>query len=174
MEFTSYILSFITTILGLCEPFFKKMKVILTFNFFGNLLPAISYLLVGVYNGAAICFFACIQTFVNYIIGLKNKKVPKWLIGVYAVCFLAINMTAYQAWYDIFALIASMLFVLSVAQSNPKYYRALYVSNSCTWILYDFLAKAYGNLFTHIVLFVATSAAIIWRDIKSTKKVVEE
>ena len=63
-----------------------------------------------------------------------------------------------------------LLFVLSVSQSSAKHYRVLYMSNSMIWIAYDFLAGAYGNLFTHVVLFVSTMAAIFLRDIKNRKK----
>lgn len=164
METVSYILSLIATILGLCEPFGKKMQTILMFNFAGNLLVGVSYFLVSGYSGAAICAVACIQVFVNYIYDVKNIKLPKTLVGTYAIAFLAVNLLTFKAWYDILSLIAAMLFVLSVAQSESKHYRVLYFLNSTVWIFYDFLTGAYGNLITHIVLFVATLIAILIRD----------
>lgn len=170
METVSYILSLIATILGLCEPFGKKMQTILIFNFAGNLLVGISYFLVSGYSGAAICAVACIQVFVNYIYDVKSIKLPKVLIVAYAIAFLAVNLVTFKAWYDILSLIAAMLFVLSVAQSEAKHYRVLYFLNSTVWIFYDFLSGAYGNLFTHIVLFVATLIAILIRD-KSKKEI---
>ena len=92
------------------------------------------------------------------------------LIVAYAIAFLAVNLVTFKAWYDILSLIAAMLFVLSVAQSEAKHYRVLYFLNSTVWIFYDFLSGAYGNLFTHIVLFVATLIAILIRD-KSKKEI---
>ena len=142
------------------------MKTILTLNFLGNLLVGISYILVGVKSGALICFVACAQVIINYTFDVRGKKLPIWLVIVHAAVFLAVNILTFAAWYDSFALVAAMLFVLSVAQNNAKYYRVLYVSNSLVWIAYDFLAAAYGNLSTHIVLFVATGIAIIIRDKK--------
>ena len=163
----SYISSFIATVLGLIEPFGKKMKTILTLNFLGNLLVGISYLFVSGYSGAAICFTACVQVLINYSFDAKQKKLPLWLIIIHAVIFLAVNIITFAHWYDIIALAAAMLFVLSVAQSSAKYYRVLYVTNSFLWIFYDFLAGAYGNLLTHIVLFIATMVAIYIRDRKA-------
>lgn len=160
----SYVLSLIATVLGLIEPFGKNMKIILAFNFTGNFLVGLSYLLVGEMSGAAICFVACVQVVINFIFGLKEKKVPTWLVTIYLMSFLAVNLLTFASWYDIFALIAALLFVISVAQSTAKYYRILYFSNSTVWILYDFLAGAYGNLLTHIVLFVATLVSIIVRN----------
>lgn len=170
METISYIASLIATVLGLCEPFWKKMKTILTFNFLGNLLVGISYFLVSGYSGAAICFVACVQVFINYIFDVKGKKIPVVLVIIHAVMFLLVNLFTFKEWYDILSLIAAMLFVLSVAQNDAKYYRIFYFSNSLVWIFYDFLAKAYGNLLTHIVLFLATSLAIFIRDRKKIQK----
>jgi len=164
MATISYIFSFIATILGLIEPFGKKMKTILAFNFTGNLLVGLSYLLIGGMSGAAICFVACVQVVINYIFDMKGKKVPVWLIAVYAIAFLSVNLLTFACWYDAFALIAAVLFVVSVAQSDAKYYRVLYFLNSTVWILYDFLAAAYGNLLTHIVLFIATLVSIVIRN----------
>jgi len=169
MESLSYAASLIATVLGLIEPFGKKMKTILMLNFLGNVLVGISYLLISGYSGAAICFTACIQVLINYTYDARGKKLPKWLIALEAVVFMVINAATFAHWYDILALLAAMLFVLSVSQSNAKHYRVLYMSNSFTWIAYDLLAGAYGNLFTHAVLFIATMSAILIRDIKSKK-----
>ena len=62
-----------------------------------------------------------------------------------------------------------MLFVLSVAQSDAKNYRVIYVPNNLVWIAYDLLAKAYGNLMTHTVLLTALLIAVAVRDGKRLK-----
>lgn len=170
MEIVSWICSFIATILGLCEPFGKKMKTILTLNFIGNLLVGISYLMVSGISGSAVCFIACFQVLVNYIFDSKGKKIPMWVICIHAVAFLAVNLITFAHWYDVIALGAAMFFVISVAQTSTKYYRLLYISNSGLWILYDILAKAYANLITHVVLFIAIGIAIYIRDKKKQIK----
>ena len=76
MATASYILSMIATALGLIEPYNKRMKTILIFNFIGNFLVGLSYLLVKGYSGAAICGVACVQVFINYNFNAKQKKVP--------------------------------------------------------------------------------------------------
>ncbi len=86
----SYILSLIATVLGLIEPFNKKMQMVLVFNFLGNLLVGTSYILAGgldggAVSGAAICYVACIQVFINYYFTAKGKK--RSLVGYnYARC----------------------------------------------------------------------------------------
>ena len=170
MTSISYVLSLVATVLGLIEPFGKNMKTILAFNFTGNLLVGLSYFLIGEMSGASICFVACVQVMINFIFDVKERKIPLWLIVVYMIAFLSVNLLTFANWYDAFALAASALFVVSVAQSDAKYYRVLYFLNSTVWILYDFLSGAYGNLFTHIVLFIATLISIVLRDRKQKKQ----
>ncbi len=162
----AFILSSIATVLGLIEPFNKKMKTILIFNFIGNLLVGVSYLLNKSFSGAAICAVACTQVFINYNFDKKEKKVPIWLLGIYAVAFLGVNMIAFAHWYDVLSLLAALVFVISVAQSDAKYYRIFYMTNSFLWIGYDILAKAYEPLSTHVILFIATIISTIIRDRK--------
>lgn len=164
METLSYIASFIATVLSLLEPYNKKMKTVLVFSFIGNVLVGISYILVGGISGSVICFTAAVQLLINYSFTVRERKIPAAVITVHAAAFLAVNLITFKAWYDVFALIASMLFVLSVAQSNAKYYRAIYIPNCLVWIAYDFMAKAYGNLLTHIVLTIALAGAVFIRD----------
>jgi len=166
MTFISYIFSFIATILGLCEPFGKSMRNILIFNFLGNLFVGLSYFLISGFSGAVICFVACVQVVINYVFDSKKKKIPKWLIAVYAIAFVSVNLISFKAWYDVLSLLAALLFVFSVSQSSAKCYRILYASNSAVWIMYDLMACAYGNFLTHVALFVATTLAMVVRDIK--------
>lgn len=169
MELISGIISVLATIEGLVEPFFKKMKTVLLFNLLGNALVGINYLLSESYSGAIICGVAILGLCINYLFTSREKKIPKWVIGIHAVLFLAANLITFAHIYDILALIASLLFVLSIAQESTKYYRLLYISNSLVWIAYDFFAKSYGNLATHSVLFVAILISIILRDIRTKR-----
>lgn len=169
MQVASYALSLVATVLGLIEPFGKKMKTVLIFNLLGNVLVGISYFLVAGYSGGFICAVAVVELIINYTFTSKDKKIPVWIIVLNACLFIAVNLITFTYWYDLFALLASLLFVLSIAQSTAKFYRVLYILNSLVWIAYDILAGAYGNLFTHVVLFIAILIAIVIRDVKKDK-----
>ena len=84
------------------------------------------------------------------------------------IIIITIAVTTFIQTLSLSVSLIPMLFVLSVAQNEAKYYRILYFLNSAVWILYDVLAEAYGNLFTHIVLVIATFIAIIIRDRKKS------
>lgn len=158
MEYVAYAASFISIILGIFEPFGKKMQTVYILNFLGNLLVGISYFFTSSesFSGAAVCFVACIQVIINFFYDYKKKKLPLVLIAIYAFSFIAVTVSVFSAWFDIFSLCATMLYVASMAQTNVGNYRILYALNSSCWIIYDILSKSYGNLATHIILTIFT------------------
>jgi len=170
MELLSYPVSLAATVLGLIEPFCKKMKTILIFNLLGNVLAGLSYLLTRSYSGCGICLVAALGLIVNYQFTAKDRPIPRWIVCIHAAAFVGVNLMTFAAWYDAFALAASLLFVLSIAQSSAKHYRLLYISNSLCWVVYDIFAGAYANLMTHVVLSVAIFGAILVRDRKQKKQ----
>lgn len=169
----AWILSAVTTVLGIIEPFNKKMVGILIFNFAGNFLVAINYLIVGGEDaavGTAICLVACVQVFINAYFAYKEKKIPTWLLITYLVVFLGVNILAYKAWFDLLALAAAVCYVFSISQQKPAVYRILYCANSALWILYDFMAGVYQNLATHIALTVFTLVSMYVYEGKEKKE----
>ena len=170
MEIVSGVLSVITTAICLIEPFSKNMKTVLVINAIINALVGINYLLTQSYSGAIICGVAIFCLMINYTFTSRDKDIPKWVVGMHAALFLAANLTTFAHVYDILAIIASLLFVLSMAQKSTKYYRLIYISNSLVWIPYDLLAKSYGNLFTHVILAIAILISIYVRDRESKEK----
>ncbi len=168
MEIMSYIASLFATVFGICAPFGKKMRTVLCFNFMTNVMTGISYILIGGYSGGGVAFLGGAQLFINYIFNEKKGKIPAAVVFLHMVAFIVISLCTFSAWYDILMLIASLLFVVSVAQTDSKYYRIIFFTNCATLVFYDLFAKAYGNLFMHIALFSATIVAILIRD--TTKK----
>lgn len=173
-EILSFAASIAATVLGIFEPFNRKMSTVLIFNFLGNLLVGVSYLLVGGMSGALICLVAGVQIVINYIFSIKSQKVPLWLMLIYAGAFTAVNLISFSVWYDIFSLGAALSFVWSVAQPDPKYYRIFLAVNVSMWVVYDILAKAYGNLLVHVVCVITIAAAIYVRDFRKKNGTEDE
>jgi len=146
------------------------MSIILAFNFGANLLVGISYLLVSGFSGAVICFVACVQVVINYFFVVRGRETSELIIFISIILFVFLNVITFKVWYDVLTLMAAIFFVLSVSQSKVKSYRVLYFLNSTVWVIYDFLAGAYGNLITHIVLLIATLGAMLLQYIKDTNK----
>ena len=145
------------------------MKLILLFVFLANTLVATSYLLTGGYNGAASCFVGAAQSIVSYFYDSKNKKIPLWLVGIYALSFVAVNLLVFKEPEDLIAMVASLCFVLSIVQKNGKAFRIATLISTLLWLTYDFtVGETYGPILTHSIQLATVIFGIIIHDIKKT------
>ncbi len=138
----------------------------------GNLLVATSYLFVpNGANGAISSYIGSIQALINIIYAKKNKKIPVWLLVVYALSFIFANFAVLEDAIGIIALLATLCFVGCVSSKTGRGYRIWQTANNLLWILYDILSHSYGPLVTHTVLCLFTVAGILWNDLRKTKTV---
>lgn len=173
METLAFIISTLGTI-SICIPSFlkgKNMQLILLFVFSANILVATSYLLTGESNGAVSCFIGGGQTIINYFFDRKNKPLPIWLIVIYALAFILMNMLVFEVLEDLVAMLASLSFILCIGQKNGTKYRLCTVLNSSLWMTYDLISSSYGPLLTHGILFASSVFGIIVHDIRKKTSV---
>ena len=136
----------------------------------GNLLVATSYLFVDNGANAAISsYIGSIQALINIFYAQKGKKIPVWLLVIYALSFIVANFAVLSDTVGIIALLATLCFVGCVSSKTGKGYRIWQAANNLLWILYDILSKSYGPLVTHTVLCLFTVAGILWNDCRGKK-----
>ncbi len=172
------ILSYVLSILGLVSMISasmvkgKNMKLILFFAFCGNILVATSYLIGGSgINGAASCYLGGVQAIINYFFESKNKPLPKWLIVLYGLAFVALNLAVGGfSPLVILAIVASLTFVIGIGQKNGAKYRFWTIVNMILWCVYDVISKSYSALTSHIPLLIFTVAGMIIHDKKKADK----
>ncbi len=169
------ILAFILSILGLLSMIAaslikgERMKLILFFVFCGNMLVATSYLLDGKgLNGAAACYLGGLQSLINYFFDSKGKDLPKWLIAVYAIAIVALNIWVAKGvtMLGLLVIVASLTFILCIGQTNGAKYRFWTIVNMVLWCTYDIIAPAYPSLVTHLSLLLFTVIGMIIHDRK--------
>ena len=151
METLAFILSALGTIC-ICIPSLlkgKNMTLILLLVFLANAFVATSYFLTGANGGAAICCVGAVQTIINFFFERKNKKLPVWLIVVYAAMFIGANLLVFANLFDIIALVAALMFVMGISSKSGKQYRLWSLVNVLLWITYDLLTLSFGPLTTH-------------------------
>ena len=172
METLAFILSTIGTICICIPPLLKgkNMKLILLLVFSANVTVATSSLLTGAYNGAASCFVGGAQAIINYFFDRKNKKLPVWLITIYALAFIGVNLMVFNHVFDLIAMLASLTFVMCVGQKNGRKYRIWTFINTALWMTYDVLKASYGPLLTHGILLCTVIFGIIVHDIKKKEE----
>ena len=168
MNTLAFILSTLGTVCICIPPLLKgkNMKVILLLVFLTNVLIATSYILTGAYNGAASCCVGAVQTIINYFFERKNKEIPKWLIAIYAVAFIVVNLLVFTKMTDILALLASLVFIIGISQKSGKPYRFWTMVNTALWILYDSITLSFGPLSTHAIQMATILTGIVMHDRK--------
>ena len=173
MNILAYILNALAMMITMISILIKgkNMKAILLLNFLSNVTAGISYLVAGTgINGAVSCLFAGAQGLVNYFFDSKGKAVPKWLIAIYAAGFIALNL--YFGGINLpcmFAIGATMCFILSLAQKSGKQYRFWALFNNVLWSSYDIFSGAYVGLITHGTMLLVTLVGMILHDVKREK-----
>ncbi|MBE7024401.1 MAG: YgjV family protein [Ruminococcaceae bacterium] len=116
-------------------------------------------------NGAASCYLGGVQSIINYFFDSKNKPLPKWLISLYAVAIIALNIwVGGVSFLGILVIVASLTFIMCIGQKNGAKYRFWTIVNMSLWCVYDILSRSFGALVTHIPLLLFTVAGMIIHD----------
>ena len=167
----SYVLSITGLICMVLASLVKgeKMKTILFLVCLPNALVATSYLIGGSgINGAAACYLGAIQTLINYFFDSKNKPLPKWLITIYAIAIIVLNIWVAGGItpLGILVITASLTFILCIGQKNGAKYRFWTLVNMALWCTYDILSGSYSVLVTHTIQLSFTIIGMIIHDRK--------
>lgn len=174
MQILSYVLSIAGLVSMILASIVKgqNMKKILLFVFMGNMLFATSYLLAGNgINGAASCYLGGLQSIINYFYDVKMKPLPTWLIAVYAIAFVALNLAVGGvSALGILAIVASLTFIMCIGQKSGKKYRFWTLVNVGLWCLYDVCSASFGALITHGIQIVFAVAGMIIHDREKEQK----
>lgn len=175
MQILAYVLSFLGLASMIAASLIKgkRMKLILFFVFCGNALVATSYLVGGSgINGAAACYLGAVQTLINYFFDSKGKALPKWLIAIYAVSIIVLNIWVARgiSALGILVIVASLTFILCIGQKNGAKYRFWTIVNMLLWCTYDILSRSYSVLASHIPQLLFTVAGMIIHDRKKSQK----
>ena len=166
------VLAYVLSIIGLASVVLsyllkgKNMIMILILLFLANLFVGLSYLCTGNLPGSLSCFLGAVQCIINFGFESKGKDLPKWLIAVYAVSFIVVNLIVFTRVADILAIIAAMLFIMSILQKNGKQYRFWNFMNVAVWCIYDIICGTYGPLITHSIQFFTLISGMLIHDRK--------
>ena len=156
MEYLPFIFSALGTVCVCISPLLKgrDMKLILLCVFSANALVGASYLATGAVNGAVTCFVCAAQAIINYFFDRKNKKLPVWLIVVYALTFIVVNILVFEHIFDLITMVASLTFIMCIGQKSGAKYRFWTILNMGLWLIYDVLSGSYSVLVSHILQFL--------------------
>ncbi len=174
----SYILQTVSTLILMTALLLKgaNMNLIQILLLSGNVVAGFGYIAAGSagINAALSCFLAGIPSLINYSLQRKNKPIPIWLIVIYAISFITMNILASGFTVPcLFSIAAAMCFVMSVVQSTGKAFRFWCLFNNVAWMLYDIVAATYSGLIIHVTMFAFTVVGIVLHDRKKREKTAE-
>lgn len=172
MDYLSFILSGIGLVCMIAASLVKgqNMKTILALVFLGNALVATSYFIgeSGI-NGAASCYLGALQAIINYYFDKRNMPLPIWLVSLYAVAFVVLNLAVGGfKLLCILAIVASLTFIMCIGQKSGAKYRFWTIVNMLLWCSYDAFSKSFGVLLAmHLPLLIFTVVGMLIHDTKS-------
>lgn len=149
----------------------KHMKLILFLSCVGNLLLGASYHVGGSgINGAVANYAGSIMCLVTYIFDSRQKKTPLWLLCIYMLIMVAINLAVGGIHLlSILVIAAGGAFTMGIVQPNGAKYRFWILVNLSLWCFYDILSASYAVLPVHIVQLGFTVAGMLIYDRKKLK-----
>ena len=148
----------------------KKRSQILFLFILANLFSAINFILLQGYAGAAICFFAIIQTLLNKIFENKNQPVPKIVILIYVVISIVLGAFTFKKIVDVLPIVCSILYTITIIQKEEKNIRKISLVNIILWIMYDLICLAYTAAISDLLTTISTVIGMYRLDYKPAKK----
>lgn len=173
MFILAQILSFIAMVINMIAVQLQTKKQILLTIVVSNLLFIVSYILLKAYIGALTCGIVAIEIIINTILEGKGERTPKPLIVLYLIVSILLGIISFGNFIDLLPIIASILFIFTLIQFKEKYVRLLILGNLASWVIYDFLVKAYLAGISDLFIISSTIIAIIRYDIRKEEKTDE-
>ena len=166
-------ISIFTALIAILSLQLKNMKAILACQITANLLAGSTYVLLGGLSGAGVSIIAVIQAIVMFILKMKEIE-PHFLVTLaFIAAFAAYSIWSYKSPLDLLPMGAAIFYSLSVAQKNPRRFRAFGTINPTFWLAYDIYTLAFVNFLMHFGIFVSGVVGIIRLDIIGRKKGTE-
>lgn len=162
------IVSIIALVFSVSSVQFKDVKHVLIGQILANLSTSLSFWFLGGLSGAWICIVAAVQTLIMYIANKKGISVKSRniLLAFFLAAYIVGTILVYQSWADIVSCTCSLLFVMSIVQTDTRIFRMFISANSFLWIVYDLSTGAYINAVTHTILLGSLVLAMIRLDRK--------
>lgn len=169
MFIAAQIVAFLALIANVIAIQLKKKERILFFWIFAAFLFTLSFIFLQAYSGAIACAIAGIQTIISYFFEKRNKKFPFWLVIISIFVSLLAGFFTYHQPLDLLPIIASIVYVSSIIQTQEKFIRQLTLLNLFIWIIYDLIIGAYVTSISDAIFIISTIIAIFRYDFLQKK-----
>ena len=163
-------ISVITALIAILSLQLKNMKAILACQISANTLAGLTYVLLGGLSGAGVSIIAVIQAIVMYVLKVKNVNPHFTVTLAFIAAFAAYSIWSYTSPLDLLPMGAAIFYSLSIAQKNPRRFRAFGTINPTFWLAYDIYTLALVNFLMHLGIFISGVVGVIRLDVIGRKK----
>lgn len=135
-----------------------------------NLSSALNFVFLDSLSGSFVCFFAVIETLINYMFDSKNKKIPIYIIGLYIIINIILGLWGFKRLKDVLPIIGATLYCLSISVKKESTLRKITFVYTTIWLIYDLSSKAYMFSICSMLTLVSIIIAIYRFDLKKKGK----
>ena len=170
----NFVIAQIFGVLGIiCSVLSMQMKTkknIMIMLLLLNLSSALNFLFLDSISGSLVCFFAVLETFINYMFDKNNKKVPLYVVAFYVVVNIGLGLMSYKTPLDIIPVVCALLYCATVCTPKESNIRKLMFANQSLWLFYDLKVKAYMFSVSNVLTLISIIIAMYRFDYKKKKK----
>ena len=145
----------------------KDKKDILFLHIIAYIMFTIHYYLLSGITGAICNIIGLLALFSIYIIENNKWKNKNFIVGLFIIVLLTINIITFQNVFSIFPLIASIVVILSFISDKEDFIRGIGVISAVCWLIYAIAYKSYISIVFEIITLVGTTIAFA----KNTKNI---
>lgn len=148
-----------------------KTKKNIMLMFIGlNISSALSLLFLNSLSGTLICFFAVLETIINYRFDSHKKKIPISIIIFYIIINIILGLSAFVTWVDILPIICAIIYCITIYTKRESTIRKFTFANQIVWLVYDVIVGAYlFGVSSILTIFSAITSMIRFGDFKKRK-----
>ena len=118
------------------------------FNGISNGLAVIQYLVLGAWTGALCCLIAVLR---NIVFSRHKNKVPLYILIIYIVIAVALNITFIHSWIDIIPIINIVIYAIALWTKNIMNIKVVGLATCVDGVVYDYSKQAYVTVIKEVL-----------------------
>lgn len=152
--------SLIAIILALISLFAKKQLKLFTFQILSNIFYCLNFILLEARVASVMIFIAIIRNCVSLIFTLRKKEIESSEIVLFETFFITAGIISFTNCYDIFTIIANVIFTFGILQKNRVIFLACQAISSILAIIYNIFHASYVGIGLEAVALITAMIAL--------------
>ena len=123
---------------------FNNRRKMLVISFFGGILYAVSFGLLGARTGMAMNLLSAMRmiVFSHY----NSTRRPVWIMYTFILLFIGVGLMSWQGWYSTLPIIGMVGSTVAFWQLKPVRIRRLSLISPPCWFIYNFIVGSYAGM----------------------------